>query len=591
MNSTSRFVRRQVPALLLGVLVLAAGATPASAAKAANIAKPPKAAPSKKKDTKKAATPPKPVEAAAKAAGNDEPALEAPAASPDTQGVQPPDGKWLKDEEGREYFVDKLEKGPFLRLNDKQVRTRWGVTIDVVKEDAKYFYYKVYRTVAVPMEDLKPKVSPEEVRKIEASYEAGTPESRRLSFVPFSKGLPNSGQWRNGFDIADMNGDGHLDIVHGPARKSLSNPVIFLGDGKGNWRRWSEARYPRLPFDYGDVAAADFNGDGRMDFALGMHLRGMAVLLGDGKGNFTDWGKGLDLQGSGPDNEGASFSSRAIAAIDWNHDKRPDILALGEGPRLGASGRGGAKPLSGQSFGAVLYLNQGDGTWQRRDQGTSKAEIFGDALTVGDFNGDRRPDFATGSSSMGRRSLVNLAREDGGWNATDNDLVRPGYIRSVAAADINGDGLDDLAVGYLSYQLETWRAGIDILYAQKDGTWTRRPLASEEGRVEVSALATGDVDGDGKRDLVALTGEGATWVFLGDGKGFFTREAAAGIPPYEGRCRGYHVQLADLDGDGKAEIVSGFAGENSAMFDPTLCLSGGGLQAWRAAPGGSGKGR
>jgi len=95
---------------------------------------------------------------------------------------------------------------------------------------------------------------------------------------------------------------------------------------------------------------------------------------------------------------------------------------------------------------------------------------------------------------------------------------------------------------------------------------------------------TGDWDGDGKTDLVALTGNGDTWVFLGDGKGFFTRETATGIPPFAGACKGYHVRLADLDGDGKAEIVADFAGEASPMNDPDRCPSGGGIQAWHMAP-------
>src|SRR5947209_20566433 len=47
---------------------------------------------------------------------------EAPAAADDKNpgfGPQQPDGKWLKDKEGRQYFLEKLEKdGPFLRLND-----------------------------------------------------------------------------------------------------------------------------------------------------------------------------------------------------------------------------------------------------------------------------------------------------------------------------------------------------------------------------------------------------------------------------------------------------------------------------------------
>ncbi|HEV8582650.1 MAG TPA: VCBS repeat-containing protein [Thermoanaerobaculia bacterium] len=568
--------RRLVAALLLGA------ATLVSAALAA--AKPPKSAPAKKAPAKPASA--VPAQAAAPAA-EDELPLEAPPAAPAARGPQPPDGKWLTDEEGRKYFVEKLEKAgaPFLRLDAKTVRTRWGITIDVLKEDDKYFYYKVYRSeYSYPAISMQAQVSPEEASKIEASYAADTPESRRLTFAPFSKGLPTSGQWRNGFDLADMNGDGHLDIVHGPARKSLTNPTIFLGDGKGNWRRWEGTKFPHLPFDYGDAAAADFNGDGKMDMALGMHLRGVAAVIGDGKGNFADWGKGLDLQVPQPGNDGAGFSSRAVAALDWNHDGRPDILALGEGPRLNLAARDQARPsTSSESFGVVIYLNQGDGTWVRKDQGTSSSEIFGDSLALGDFNGDHKEDFATGSSMMGRRSLVNYAREDGAWNAADLADARPGYVRSVTAADFNGDGLDDLAVGYIAYQLEAWHSGIDIFYARADGSWTRRPLASVEDRTEVSALAHGDLDGDGKLDLVALTGTGETWVFLGDGKGFFTRETATGIPVVDGGCRGYHVQLADLDGDGKAEIVAGFAGEASAMFAPDRCVSGGALQAWHAS--------
>lgn len=527
------------------------------------------------------------------AAGAQPPAAqEAPAAAVQDQGPQPPDGKWLTDKEGRQYFLETFDKSMrHRRLDDKMVRTPWGISIEVEKEDEKYFYYKVYRLDPTARADfgLRAKPTAEEEKKVEDSYQVNVAESRRLAFAPFSKGLPTSGQWRNGFDIADMNGDKHLDIVHGPARKSLGPPSIFLGDGQGNWRRWQEARYPRLPFDYGDAAAADFNGDGHMDLALGMHLRGVVAMLGDGKGNFTDWSKGLDLQVPGREGSDASgFSSRTIAAVDWNGDGRADIMALGEGPRLNATARGSSQAprmAGSESFGVVVYLNQGDGSWVRKDQGTSGRELFGEDLAIGDFNGDRRQDFATGSSVMGRRTLLNYGREDGAWNTTEIEAVRPqSYIRAVEAADFNGDGTDDLAVAYLSFELAAWRGGIDILYGRSDGSFTRQPLAVQEGRFEVSALASGDLDGDGRLDLAALTGKGETWVFLGDGKGFFTREAAAGIPQYPGECRGYHIELADLDKDGRDEIVSGFAGEASALMAPNLCPSGGGLQAWKAVP-------
>jgi hypothetical protein len=559
MRSISKpMLRRLVPALLLTVAALSL--TPRGVLAAA----PPPAAPP--------AVPP----------------AAAPAARTAKPEAGPPDGKWLKDKDGREYYLDKLSKSiHYERIDAHRVHTAWGIIIEPVKEDDQYFYFKVYRPIRLAAPPVSGKPSAEEVKQIEASYQLDTPESHRLSFVPFSNGLPAQGQWRDGFDIADMNEDGHLDIVHSPPRKASGPPVIFLGDGKGNWRRWREAKYPSLPYDYGDAAVGDFNGDGHMDIALGVHLRGLLAMFGDGKGHFTEAIKGLDFvlpgQGRQP-----GYSSRTIAVTDWNHDGRPDIVAVGEGPRLNLAGRDSAKvSANNEAYGVIVYLSQPDGTWLRKDQGTSSREIFADTITLGDFNGDHRVDFATGSSILGRRTLVNFSREDGGWNTVEVDAVRPhSYVRSIDAVDLNGDGLDDLVVGYMSFENAVWRSGIDVLYAHKDGTWTRRGLAEVEQRAPITAIAHGDLDGDGKPDLVALTSTGETWVYLNDGKGWFTRETASGIPPYPGGCAGYHVRLVDLDGDGKAEIVADFAGETSPANAPDSCPTGGGIQAWHLAPAG-----
>ncbi|HEX2641707.1 MAG TPA: VCBS repeat-containing protein [Thermoanaerobaculia bacterium] len=583
-------------ALALGVLLSFSWAGVASAAPAKSA--PPKSAPAKPVPSTTGKTAPSAKTAPAKPAApaatpEDDPsslekapatAAGAPVNRPPQPG--PPDGKWLTDENGQQYFLEKLEKqeGTYRRLDEKTVRTRWGIPIEVAKEDDHFFYYKVYKVDPAaqgPVANAQP--TQDEINLVEDTYRVDSQESNRLKAVPFSKGLPEDGQWRNGFDLADINGDGHLDIVHSPARKSLANPVVFLGDGKGNWRRWSEATYPRLAFDYGDAAVADFNGDGHLDMALGMHLRGFAVLVGDGKGKFTDWSKGLDFGVPGQKGaDGSGFSSRAIAVIDWNLDGKPDLLALGEGPRLNVSAarNEGSPPGGGQSYGAVIYLNQGDGSWKRQDQGTGGGQVFGDEVVTGDFNGDRRLDFATGTNVMGLKSLVNYSRSDGSWAPSDIEGVRPSsYVRSVAAGDFNHDGRDDLAIGYISFELSTWRSGIDILYSRSSDRWERRVLMVEPGRNGVSGLAAGDLDGDKQIDLVAVTDDGRTQAYLGDGKGFFTRDQVT-FPAVAGGCRGYHVQLGDLNGDGDDEIVEGFAGEASAMFAPQRCPSAGSLRAW-----------
>ena len=145
---------------------------------------------------------------------------------------------------------------------------------------------------------------------------------KTIRFEDASNGLPTSGSWRNGSAVADMNGDGFKDIIAPPERAGGTGaPAIFLGDGTGNWRYWQEAMWPH-PLDYGSVVAADFNKDGKMDLAFAVHLQGIYVVLGDGKGEFTDASDGLPRD----------FPTRRLRTADVDRDGNTDIVAISEGP-------------------------------------------------------------------------------------------------------------------------------------------------------------------------------------------------------------------------------------------------------------------
>jgi hypothetical protein len=557
------------------------GCRPAGPARTADVAAPAPTPPAQVAQP----SPPPPAEPAATPAPAEERAV-----------VEPPDGKWLTDEEGNKYFILEVPRieGQYRWIDEHTVRLAGGMPLKLLRYDDKTFYAKIFRVMpgaGTPVR--RPPPTPAELEQAAAAYRIELPKADRLTFQPFDKGLPGAGQWRNGFALADMNGDGHLDIVHGPPRKGASRPVIFLGDGAGGWRVWAEARFPASSYDYGDAAAADFNGDGHMDVALASHMLGQQVLIGDGRGGFTPWGKGLDFSVPAR-GEPRGFASRTLGVVDWNRDGRPDLLALGEGMQLEVAGGKPRQALEG-SFGLVVYLNQGDGTWvKKQSQAPAMTQLFGDAMAFGDFNGDGRTDVATAASMLGFRDLVQLAEKDGSWTSVPVDLRPRGYATSVAAADFDGDRRDDLVVAYNNAELGVRRQGIDVFLARPGAAglaWERRALVAEEGRDAFRALTAGDLDGNGTRDLVALTEEGGARVFLGDGHGSFLLDQAPELAAAVANCRGYHVEIADIDGDGRAELVAGFAGEPNTsellLADPAKvkpCVSGGALKAWKPSP-------
>lgn len=145
-------------------------------------------------------------------------------------------------DDGRGYRLERLEKRPggFARVGARTLRYFPVGTYELEREDETHFYVRQYLPVAV---------SPVRTADDEPLEAFQLPQDVRYAWLPFDRGLPRSGQWRDGFAVADINDDGHMDIVFGPARKSFGGPAIFLGDSKGNWSRWSAATFPPLAYD------------------------------------------------------------------------------------------------------------------------------------------------------------------------------------------------------------------------------------------------------------------------------------------------------------------------------------------------------
>ena len=498
--------------------------------------------------------------------------------------LTPPDGRWYIDAEGQQYFLVAVPRveGAYVWEGENAVRLGSGLPLKLARYDEKTFYAKVFRVddnVPPPRRRLPP--SEEERARVAATYEVNLPTAPPPALETFEQGLPQTGQWRDGFAIADMNEDGKPDIVHAPPRKALGTPpIVFLGDGAGHWQYWRDARFPEADYDYGDVAVADFDRDGHLDVALAMHMLRPIVVYGDGKGNFRHAKTEL-LPKDMP-----SFSSRAIRAVDFDRDGAPDLVALGEGMGLMVGGAGSPQTVTG-GFGILRLKNRGDGTFELLP--ALAAKIHGHGLAFGDFDGDGRTDIAAAAGVNDFRELVHLGAD---WKPVELDVRPHGYIDGVAAGDLDGDGKDDVIVGYVSHEAEEARSGIDA-YLSRPGqqpAWERRPLIVLPGRIGFHAVAIGDLDVDGRQDVVAVDGNGAPHFFFGRGRGAFAVATGPEVPPGLLGCKGYDVELVDLDGDRRPEVVAELAGEESSAGVLSIalgarpdCRDNGAIRVWKIA--------
>lgn len=373
-----------------------------------------------------------------------------------------------------------------------------------------------------------------------------------LTFHPVDSGLPKSGMWRHGFAVADMNGDGRRDLVFTSPRKEPGPPLIFLNDGKGRFARWTAAKFPTMTFDYGAVAAADFDGNGTMDLAVGCHYIGVIVLLGDGHGTFTAVSDGFPYP--------STFSSRALTVTDWNADGRLDVAALSDGPR----------PLYSVQLGVTVFENLGS-AW-KATRATTMDSIHGDSIAAGDVDGDGLPDLVTASAVAGDPRVLRLG-SDGALVRRAIETVLPvSVVRAVDVADFDGDGRDEIVIGYSA---STPHAASLDLVAFPAGSRPRMQLWMEEGAT-IEAVATSDLDGDGAIDIVAALHDGRLLTFRGDGRGSVTRGGDISPSAWRRGCPASALRLADVDGDAGAEIIATFAGESG-------CASGGGIEVLRAS--------
>ena len=366
-------------------------------------------------------------------------------------------------------------------------------------------------------------------------------------FVESSSGLPVKGQWRQAISFYDMNRDGHLDILAPPPRKAPKEdqrPFIWLGNGKGEWSSFTPDVPINIPYDYGGIAGGDFNNDDMPDMVLAIHSEALAGLKGLKDGRYGNFSKGL------PPKE--AFASRALASADFNNDGITDIAAVSEGLFTRES--------IGAESGAMVCLG-GSAQWQCRFVGDKEQTrgLFADKIVTGDVNGDGNMDIGIASLQHKLDLIVWIGDGKGGFTPFNGGLMMERHYTSVAFADLNGDGRDDLIAGITGFSNQSNKRLLKAYLAENDGFKdASEGLPDNEAYYAVSA---GDLDGDGVPEIVGGTGNGLINVFT-QKNGRWKQVKTFGLPE-GGLWRLCNTYCVDVNRDGFDDIALNYATEEN----------------------------
>ena len=320
--------------------------------------------------------------------------------------------------------------------------------------------------------------------------------------------------------VADLNGDGHVDILD-----ASSSEVRWLpGNGNGTFDT------PRLLSDEhvttASLFAEDLDADGDLDVVV-------AAINGDrlswhenlGNGNFSAYQTINDYH-DGP---------RGVVAADMDGDNLPDLVVVNrqEEDEIGA--------------GLVWYRNLGDANFELVD--TLMAGGWHEYVHVEDMDNDGDLDIL---SCHALDELDWLANDGNGNFGAPQELARNVvYIRYVETPDLNNDGRPDLLYGASDdtpeRQTVLWRASTDA------GEWAQQALVAIGGG-NYSKPALADFDQDGLLDVVVGSpgSEALLWL-KNEGFTFSVPRLIARRANYEPNT----VEAHDFNNDGWPDVLAG----------------------------------
>jgi hypothetical protein len=383
----------------------------------------------------------------------------------------------------------------------------------------------------------------------------------------------SGGYLANSVAVADINGDSKPDllVVNECANSDGSGCVgngtvsVLVNNGDGTFQ-------PAIPYASGgyqalSVAVADLSGDGKPDLLVANSCvdnsncdnGAVGVLLGNGDGTF---------QPPVTYNSGG-YQATSVAFADVNRDGVLDLQVVNQCASSDTCADGGQ---------IAVLLGNGDGTFQPAAT-YSSGGYQAVSVAVSDVNADGNPDLLLANhcadsncASNGTVSVL-LGNGDGTFQAAVTSGSGGFQASSVVVADLNGDGVPDLLVANNCVDSNCANGTVGVLLGNGDGSFQAAASYSSRG-YDSGSVATGDVNGDGKPDLLVANqcatsatcaNGGLVGVLLGNGDGTFQNAVTYG----SGGNQASSLAVSDVNGDGKPDVLVA-----NQCFDSS-CTNGG----------------
>ncbi len=262
----------------------------------------------------------------------------------------------------------------------------------------------------------------------------------------------------------------------------------------------------------------------------------------------------LAQAGTGKQSGNVTLTSDDTASMTWT---------------LGVTGFKDLSSTTAISIGAGARIEGNDVSITTTSSTTKSAELDSDlahdvtAIVVGDVNGDGHSDMVVASADADVMLYLGAGSTTPFQGVTPIDISGTEYTTSLALGDL-GNGRQDLVIGRDNnqYSLVYMNSGDANPF---DGT----PIDLGPGNVDTTSVAIGDVNGDGKADVVLGNSSSQSMVFLNNGTGTpFTQNGytVVGSSSSDADDNTTSVALADVTGNGRADLVEGISGGPSKLF-------------------------